>query len=1418
MSEHDKEFSMMHNFMILKTHFKIDSAKFLGNILQLCWRDIDNLKNHEMFHLLDNGSQVMISRRNSFVLSFPVLCEFFIKRICEDTEKEQYMDSEVVRDVTRLQQIWKVNISENDVKKISNDVGKQIWRELECIGKSMAQKFEEAGKIYLESIRKYSSEEQETDTFVVQIGNENRMDVKFEEESSAPVLIQVGKNNKIIIHLEDRRTMEQLSTSERVKLRMVLRSNDTSEWREITENMMEMDLQDLNSSAILKENDIIVDGFEKGCLVVNLSVSGGNGINDSMKTLFEVIFEELKAETTLLKYQASSIHIYGYFYCPEEFHSKDVSSGQNQNVSIFCHHSWEKDSTVCDVDIYLTDLMKNLIIQGFSTDVDELIELQIRHDTIRLGTKVVPPSESPQSLFNENFSDLLNEIVKSSPLHLYSSNKTDSAISLIFKCKGKMKYASFVVEKGIISKISKAINAPNSLLRVSFFIDTNFVNDSLSDQGLIFYLNPLSKVSDAIQSGKFPRIVTAMLEGKDTSLLQNVGELKIKAVLEYQEDKGPFLPQHSKSFPSETGTVAPEESKGDSRETKLRDTLLKACEMGNPNLVQQILEQGENPNFRNEMLQTPVHIASEGNHVRVLEQLLLHGAEIDVYDINHETPLIMASRKGNWKIIVELLKQGADPDLYNNENQAALYVAVEHDHRYAVSNLLKFGADLNVGLDQCTPLHVACRKENQLIIRELLSYGADLHCIDSNQNSPLHIALLWSNDVLKCISIVEELLKNGASINRFGDCMKTPLCIASERGFVNIARLLLSKGAESNLADIDNNLPFHLASKNGHKEVLIELIRYGNFVDRFNASNLTPRMLASDHQEIQMFFNTQDQEELKDLPNDVASLCLYSKKGMVNEIKPYLKQSELVDSADTKKRSLLFLASENGHLDTVRLLVDSGANIDKIDSFRRTSLSIAAENRFEYIVEFLIQSGADANIMDDSNRTPLHYAAKSGNSRIAAVLLQKGMCLYRGDFQGNTPLHFCGKHGSVSVTKIFLEAGLNVNECNLDRKSPLQVAIENAEVGVAELLIIHGADINISDVRDRSALHSAADNGSIRAAEILLNSEANINQRDRLRQTPLFVATAKGRGVLQTLIKHGADLNLCDTNGRSPLHAALEGGHSFAMKILVRHKANVNQADHVGMTPLHLTSQLGNVEEVEILLSANADVNSLDINGRSPLHCCTSGLVSKRLIQHGAKVNEKDKEGKSPLHVAVERLCDKTSNVTDSIESLAIINELIVNGANICLYDNEMKTVIHKTVYADHAHLLIEILSYDITSYIKETLVRIINDILKQIQQGQTKTILEHWMDIQQPTDDADILMTESCPPTLYQQHLEWLREQKCFKRANILQRVILSERSQEARKRKESCGQSSLIEPMEKVLRVEGEQNELNCCIKDTE
>ncbi|XP_056000947.1 serine/threonine-protein phosphatase 6 regulatory ankyrin repeat subunit A-like isoform X2 [Ostrea edulis] len=1386
MGEPDKEFLLMENFENLKTHFKIDCAKFLGNILLLCLKNIENLTKSDKFALLDMGSQNEICKRNSFILSVPVLCDIILKGMCEEhmgnfnwyLREEGFTFSD---DVARLRDIWKLHIVDNDDERISEEDKEHIWSEINAVGERMGSRFREAGKTYLESIRRLKPEEIKRNVYAGQYGDKNKMEVNFEEGERDPFFVeQFGNNNKMIVQLYDRRQPEQLQikSSGRVKLRMVLRANETREWNEITENVMNIDLQDLNSNPLIRENDIVFESFEKGCLVINLNISDEFPIKTLLHIVFEILFEELKATVILQKYETSEVQIFGYFYCPEEFKKKGTLESPEQDASLYSHQSWENASTICDIDIYMSDLMKHLILSGFSTDVDELIDVQIKCDIVRSDSPIVLPFQSSLPEDKEKLRNLLEEAMKTMPLQLESLNMTRTTLHLLLKCRGKMKYASFVDTDGSIIDISKTLlfDIPMSMLRVSVCIDTNLVNDSITGQGLIFYLSPLSKVSDAIKTGKISRIITAMLEGKSSSVLRNVEELKMKAVLEYQEDKGSPSSEFSERFLTNTARVKSEQNENSSMETNLENTLLTVCEMGNPNLARQLLERGENPNFRNDMLQTPLHLASERNHLRVVEQLLLHGAEVNAIDKNRETPLITASRRGNWKIVSAILKYGADVELCDTENHTPLYMAVERGHRRASSILLKAGANVNSnGHNSCTPLHIACSKGYLLIVKDLLSYGSDVHCTNRNQNTPLHSVLLCDQDELNRKSIIEDLVTNGAFVNKVNDRLKTPLCIASERGLLEATGNLLEAGADVHLTDDENNLPLHLASKNGHIEVVKELLQYCVDIDRCNVKGLTPRMLAAEQEDLLNLFDAQAVTTTEGLKENIATLISLAKRGMLTSIDPFVQKNELVDTVDSTKRSLLYFACENGHIDVVRLLISFGANINACDSSGKSPLSVAAENRFHSIVEALISAGADTNTSDYSGRTCLHYAAKSGSFETVDLLLKHRDTVYKPDIEGVTPLHLGVKHGSIKIAQCFLVYGIDVNECDLQNTSPLFVAIAKAQSEIADFLIRHGADVNLSDEFGRSPLHIAAEIGSIRSLEILLNNDANVNQTDKLKKTPLFKAVEKGKNVVLTLINHGADVNLCDSRGRSPLHTALENGHLFAMRTLLHQNASVNIADEEGLAPLHLSSTIGSAEGVELLLTTRATVNAVDGHGRSPLHLSTSSVITKRLLQCGAHVNTKDKYGKSPLHYGVEHLCEEESNVTTSNEYISIISELFSNEANICLRDNDMNTVIHKAVGSTNYHVLIELLSYDTKPDLRNNLLQIVKDISNHTHSGDIRNIMEHWMGIQQlseESDDADSVdETETCPAYLYQQHEEWLKAHSVYSFFRVFQK-----------------------------------------------
>jgi len=71
---------------------------------------------------------------------------------------------------------------------------------------------------------------------------------------------------------------------------------------------------------------------------------------------------------------------------------------------------------------------------------------------------------------------------------------------------------------------------------------------------------------------------------------------------------------------------------------------------------------------------------------------------------------------------------------------------------------------------------------------------------------------------------------------------------------------------------------------------------------------------------------------------------------------------------------------------------------------------------------------------------------------------------------------------------------------------------------------------------------------------------------------------------IRSLIDSGADVNVTNTNGVTPLYVALHKGHTEVVKLLLAANADVNAASKKGKTPLDIASQKGHTEIVELLM------------------------------------------------------------------------------------------------------------------------------------------------------------------------------------------------------------------------------------------
>jgi len=88
------------------------------------------------------------------------------------------------------------------------------------------------------------------------------------------------------------------------------------------------------------------------------------------------------------------------------------------------------------------------------------------------------------------------------------------------------------------------------------------------------------------------------------------------------------------------------------------------------------------------------------------------------------------------------------------------------------------------------------------------------------------------------------------------------------------------------------------------------------------------------------------------------------------------------------------------------------------------------------------------------------------------------------------------------------------------------------------------------------------------------------------------------REVVDALIGHGADVNLAQAGGGTPLIRASHAGHLEIINALIEHGADVNAASQDGATPLMAACVSGDGRTAELLLSKGADPRA-KVLGRS---------------------------------------------------------------------------------------------------------------------------------------------------------------------------------------------------------------------------
>lgn len=277
----------------------------------------------------------------------------------------------------------------------------------------------------------------------------------------------------------------------------------------------------------------------------------------------------------------------------------------------------------------------------------------------------------------------------------------------------------------------------------------------------------------------------------------------------------------------------------------------------------------------------------------------------------------------------------------------------------------------------------------------------------------------------------------------------------------------------------------------------------------------------------------------------------------------------------------------------------------------------------------------------------LAWAAKAGRPKLVARILQHPGVDVNAAPWGDTPLFLACAATDTESVRALLQAGADPN-----------------------LGCVGGAD---EDYEDEPVAHR----GEEEASERLTCLHKLCGEQRRGCRGP-WMSLGKDaeahRAIFFLLLDAGADINLHDPVGLTPLHYAV-GWSPDLSQLLLDAGADPNATDRYGDAVLHTAKRL---ETIALLIeSGRTDINQGGYQGKTPLHCMLQSLQKEevlKFLEYGPDCNIADDEGNTALHTAVS---------TQRSFGTAIVEALLERGADPNLRNHKGHTSLLSIDYSD---------------------------------------------------------------------------------------------------------------------------------------
>lgn len=636
-----------------------------------------------------------------------------------------------------------------------------------------------------------------------------------------------------------------------------------------------------------------------------------------------------------------------------------------------------------------------------------------------------------------------------------------------------------------------------------------------------------------------------------------------------------------------------------------------------------------------------VHYFVKTRDEKAIDRCIQVGVPLSVRDNYGLSPLDLAFKgadnAGSVRIAAKLLLAGATPV----RGDFAYFEDAVRTHNM----ILRFN-------DGQTPLHIATIDGHTGIVDYILNENTSVRTVDLlaaqdiSGATALHEAVRYGR-----VNVARLLLSHGANVNAADSIGKTPiLLIIPEAAQQEMYPLLLQHKVNVNQKDMYGDTVLHVATMaNAPVNTLALLVSNGAVINERNKEGVTPLALAiaTQHPEQVKFYAQNGGDVYAEDMEGNTPITKALDSGSREMLETLITKANVTSTDSSGNTALHIAVSRDAPIDYIRYLVDVGSDVNARNKNGDSALFTTVQKNRRDAGDLLLEKNADIFATNTQNNSPLRLALTRGGEVQDWLITSK--TLNSTDGSGNTPLHYASEWHLNSAIVALVQKGAKVDALNGNGESAVFSAVKGGDDSPSTINVLVSCGVVIDsknklgrDNLGNTPLHAAVKWNAFNTAKNLIALGVDVDAQNLSGKTALSDACRSAKKDMAVLlIRNGADINATDATGRTVLMDAISSSNEEMVRLLLQYKANVQVQEMSGRNAYHEAALTGNIGIINLIRKAGGNPLARDSAGDSPLSLVLNSDIAVVQAVLGSDITIADSDGNTPIHVAVQKHAGK---------------------------------------------------------------------------------------------------------------------------------------------------------------------------------